>query len=1405
MGKKHLSSRLSASQEEVLYLWSLVTLCRSKAGTVRVIQKASDEVAIIPQRLRNQCKSAKKDAAARQKIRKKKEKMVNRLQAERTKCNYNLRAWALSPYTGTDLLYREDVTCKTSLPVVEEAVDCNQCQKHFFGICSLHYKLVINREVVRDGSVEERARLTAPWPLYVAKSKIPGAGEGVWTSAKLPRGLVFGPYEGKILKVNQNSKVADSGYAWHLQLNSHKKRRVYVDSVDKSISNWLRYVNCARNTAEMNLEAFQYEREVYYSTLREIDGNSELLVWYGDEYGRELGILTLSSTMISSPHAQGGLSSLTELPSCPEEPTESFHPKTDERTGAKVSTRTSVQSDGGRLSSKANVQLSKPQSSLQHLFLPARLEPEKDHNVRVVYVSPGNNKRLIKEKSSEVSVDKTPYLPSVRFNQKFNCKYNHAYCVNCKKTYAGLCPKHPMTLILDNPVVRDGSVENRAQLTAPWPLYIAKSKIEEAGEGVWTGATLPRGLVFGPCEGRVMRKTGRMSGYSWEVRGRPDIEIDAEETSSSNWVRYINCARNYVERNLIAMQIQNEIFYVTNMDIERDTELMVWYGAAYGNWLGISMKDFFKPQLKAAELKRWCGECQVLFTSPEFLTRHQERCRQNKRRRKSKKRTLEGSESLPQKRFLTEWESQNQDKENFKHKDSEENLSEAGNVLSKDVELECKQGRTETVDSTSYSDKTRATRLSTEQSPSVHKNPSHKNVNPQSKLHKSQCSKTLTSTHVPECTKSLVRDSLLESPLENEPRHSLYKVPSDCVGNPGCREGKRQQTSVSVDCSLPDIATNSSQAPNTSTPILQNPLRHYRKISCLETSEIRHQVMVDSDSNFLSDFVNHDLPFIDSMDLDNCTLSTTSNTTTDFDDSRLSERYLHDRGRDHCSGYSSISSLSLSSSGDLTQSCGVSYLSRGLAHSYDMVQASTSTERSNSAEETQTPEHIHSKMKGTQTPEPIHSKIKETQAPEHIHNKKNDMSSVVSRVGFPGPHKTSRSSQSRHWERKCSCPYARKVGKPRCDVSQVSGKNCHPITDAVPRGTLKRKDFSNTSVHLHLKNRKVIDYRWQWTSHATVQQHGRYHSGGRGCAQSGGLVDVVQTLSHSQKPVVPHFKECEQNGFVDIPSRLGDNETTVGISINQFYGQTESNQVSGRLVDEVHIPFHPQRPAIPHIKHCEQSGIVDVPSELGENETTVGISIKQFCGHIESNQVSHEAQTQSGGMVDGVKTLPHPQNPTIPHIKECEQRRAMDIPPRVGGNETTTGISINQFYGQTETNQASHETMVLMNHRRPRQEEEESHQQVNPRPHQTKDIIHGGTYKIHVKDPSLITGLRHCGKRKEGGCARPRPLQPLNNKNKHLHTHLCSRNGNGTLYECFKCRRKFASKYNLLEHQQLCV
>ena len=52
-----------------------------------------------------------------------------------------------------------------------------------------------------------------------------------------------------------------------------------------------RYVNCARDDEEQNLVAFQYHGQIFYRTCQVVRLGCELLVWYGDEYGQELGIM----------------------------------------------------------------------------------------------------------------------------------------------------------------------------------------------------------------------------------------------------------------------------------------------------------------------------------------------------------------------------------------------------------------------------------------------------------------------------------------------------------------------------------------------------------------------------------------------------------------------------------------------------------------------------------------------------------------------------------------------------------------------------------------------------------------------------------------------------------------------------------------------------------------------------------------------------------------------------------------------------------------------------------------------------------------------------------------------------------------------------------------------------------
>jgi len=50
----------------------------------------------------------------------------------------------------------------------------------------------------------------------------------------------------------------------------------------------MRYVNCARHAGEQNLQAFQRGPNIFYKTIRNIAPNEDLLIWYGDEFGRQL-------------------------------------------------------------------------------------------------------------------------------------------------------------------------------------------------------------------------------------------------------------------------------------------------------------------------------------------------------------------------------------------------------------------------------------------------------------------------------------------------------------------------------------------------------------------------------------------------------------------------------------------------------------------------------------------------------------------------------------------------------------------------------------------------------------------------------------------------------------------------------------------------------------------------------------------------------------------------------------------------------------------------------------------------------------------------------------------------------------------------------------------------------------
>jgi len=65
----------------------------------------------------------------------------------------------------------------------------------------------------------------------------------------------------------------------------------YVNGKDERYGNWLRFINCSRTESEQNLVAFQYHGQIYYRAYKDIKECDELLVWYGNEYAKDLGIV----------------------------------------------------------------------------------------------------------------------------------------------------------------------------------------------------------------------------------------------------------------------------------------------------------------------------------------------------------------------------------------------------------------------------------------------------------------------------------------------------------------------------------------------------------------------------------------------------------------------------------------------------------------------------------------------------------------------------------------------------------------------------------------------------------------------------------------------------------------------------------------------------------------------------------------------------------------------------------------------------------------------------------------------------------------------------------------------------------------------------------------------------------
>ncbi|XP_078330297.1 uncharacterized protein LOC144624407 [Crassostrea virginica] len=154
-----------------------------------------------------------------------------------------------------------------------------------YGSQSTSYRHIPNAKIPIGSPPHLRANLSTPQGFSLKLSSIPGAGMGAWTDQFVPRYTILGVYEGVIHTRDSD----DDLYSW--QVDKQGSNGTYViDAADPSCSNWLRFVNSPTKVSEENVIPVSCEGIIFYMTTRDVEPGTELLVWYGDSYGRFLGV-----------------------------------------------------------------------------------------------------------------------------------------------------------------------------------------------------------------------------------------------------------------------------------------------------------------------------------------------------------------------------------------------------------------------------------------------------------------------------------------------------------------------------------------------------------------------------------------------------------------------------------------------------------------------------------------------------------------------------------------------------------------------------------------------------------------------------------------------------------------------------------------------------------------------------------------------------------------------------------------------------------------------------------------------------------------------------------------------------------------------------------------------------------